>query len=454
MANHTDTIAAIVTPPGHGGVAIIRICGAKLESFITPLLAKRLVARYATYSEFLDIDGQPIDIGIAIYFPSPNSYTGEDTLELQAHGGPVVMDRLLKRVIQLGARQARPGEFSERAFLNGKIDLVQAEAVADLISASTEQAARGAIRSLKGEFSGRVNTLLEELTVLRVFIEAAIDFSEEEIDFLGDSKVSDGLEKLIGLINQLKKGASQGVLLGEGFNIVIAGAPNAGKSSLLNALLGQDRAIVSEVPGTTRDIVSEQINIDGLLVKIIDTAGLRSGPDTVEQEGIRRAWLSIADADSVLWVVDGSKGRGPRGEEVWPEYRERFPKRKNVTVVINKIDLIGQAPDLSYDGSKTIFLSAVTGQGINDLKDHLKSLAGFQQQESGSYSARRRHLTSLDDTENCLVRARGLLAETDTPGELVAEELRLAQQCLGQITGVVTNEDLLGKIFSSFCIGK
>ena len=454
MDNHTDTISAIITPPGRGGVGIIRVCGKRLDAFFNSLLKDKPAPRKALFRAFLDADGEEIDQGLVLYFPAPGSFTGEETLELHAHGGPVVLDRLLQRVISLGARQARPGEFSERAFLNGKLDLAQAEAIADLIDATTQQAARGAIRTLKGDFSKAITVVLEALGRLRVYIEAAIDFPEEEIDFLAEGNVSADLEALVEQINDILDKVGQGVLLKEGMTVAIAGPPNAGKSSLLNSLTGQDRAIVTDIPGTTRDTLTEQINIDGLPLNIVDTAGLRDSTDPVEQEGIRRAWIQISEADRVLWVVDGAVAGEQSFENAWPEYRQRFPNRDNVTAIVNKIDLIEGQAKFSRESRDVILVSALTGQGMEGLRTHLKSVAGFSSDAEGIYTARRRHLVALESTKKCLIDALEQLASANLGGELIAEDLRRAQQSLGEITGVVTSDDLLGQIFSSFCIGK
>ncbi|MBV1931051.1 MAG: tRNA uridine-5-carboxymethylaminomethyl(34) synthesis GTPase MnmE [Porticoccaceae bacterium] len=453
VKNHTDTIAAIITPPGRGGVGIIRVCGGNLDLFFTHLLATKPSPRKAIFTPFLDSDSREIDRGLALYFPAPGSFTGEETLELHAHGSPVVLDLLLQRIINLGARQARPGEFSERAFLNDKLDLAQAEAIADLIDAVTEEAARGAVRTLKGDFSKLIQDLLAALTHLRVYVEAAIDFPEEELDFLSDGKVEADLDELIARIKELLSKANQGVLLREGMTVVIAGRPNAGKSSLLNALSGVDRAIVTDIPGTTRDVLKEQINIDGLPLHIVDTAGLRDSIDLVEQAGIGRAWEQISEADSVLWVVD-SRVFDEHEADIWPEYRQRFGDRNNVTVVVNKTDLLGDDCSFESKGKGVISVSALTGYGMDDLRAHLKAIAGFSGQTEGTYSARRRHIVALESTQYCLVNALQQLKGGNPGGELIAEDLRLAQDYLGQITGVMTSDDLLGEIFSSFCIGK
>ncbi len=453
VRNHTDTITAIITPPGRGGVGIVRISGANLDLFFTQILATRPSPRQAIFTPFFDSESCEIDRGLALYFPAPGSFTGEETLELHAHGSPVVLDLLLRRIISLGARQARPGEFSERAFLNNKLDLAQAEAIADLIDAATEEAARGAVRTLKGDFSDFIHDLLAELTRLRVYVEAAIDFPEEELDFLSDGKVKAALQELIARITDLLRKANQGVLLKEGMTVVIAGRPNAGKSSLLNALSGIDRAIVTDIPGTTRDVLKEQINIDGLPLHIVDTAGLRESRDPVEQAGIERAWGQISEADSVLWVVD-SRNIGEYEADGWPEYRQRFGERDNVTVVVNKIDLLSIDSRLESKGDNVIAVSALTGYGIDELRSHLRSIAGFSGETEGVYSARRRHIAALENTEHFLINALNQLEGPNPGGELIAEDLRQAQDCMGEITGVMTSEDLLGEIFSSFCIGK
>ncbi len=459
MENYADTIAAIITPPGRGGVAIIRICGKNLDSYFDPLVGNKPSPRNAVFRPFLDANEQELDRGLVLYFPAPGSFTGEETLELHGHGGPVLMDQLLQRVIQLGARQARPGEFSERAFLNGKIDLAQAEAIADLIDATTKQAARGALRTLKGDFSKVIQNLLNGLTLLRVYVEVAIDFPEEEIDFFADGKVNSDLSTLIKQTRTLLNNASQGVLLKEGITVAIAGEPNAGKSSLLNALTGRDRAIVTETPGTTRDVLTEQINIDGLPIHIIDTAGLRESDNQVEQEGIRRAWVEIGEADSVLWVVDSrniniKKASEINPRDIWPEYHKRYPERNNVTVVINKIDLIDARNKSEELNKDIVWVSALTGHGIGSLRQQLKAIAGYGDQGEGLFTARRRHLEALTSVLASLIQAQQALSDVTQAGELVAEDLRVAQQYLGEITGVVTSNELLGQIFSSFCIGK
>lgn len=449
MSRHTETIAAQATPPGRGGVGIVRLSGPKCRDCADIILGHCPKPRYAEYLPFRSVSGEVIDEGIALYFPGPNSFTGEDVLELQGHGGPVVMDRLLAEVQHLGVRLARPGEFSERAFLNDKLDLAQAEAIADLIDSSSEQAARSALRSLRGEFSTRVNKLVDKLTELRMYVESAIDFPEEEIDFLADGEVQRRLDSIRKALDSVQAAAQQGSLLKEGMTVVLAGLPNAGKSSLLNALAGQESAIVTDIAGTTRDVLREQINLDGMPLHIIDTAGLRESVDAVEQEGIRRAWREIEKADRLLLLVDDERGVTEEEELILA----RLPTGLKITVIRNKSDLSGNPAKISeYNQVTEIRLSAKTGDGIELLRDYLKQSMGYQGSGEGSFMARRRHLDALDRASANLVTGNALLQQGS--GELLAEELRLAQQSLGEITGEVTSDDLLGKIFTSFCIGK
>lgn len=454
-----DTIAAIATPSGRGGVGIVRLSGADLGPFIAGLVKKDLPPRAAVYTGFLDTDGSIIDQGLAIFFPAPHSFTGESVLELQGHGGPVIMDALLQRCLALGARLARPGEFSERAFLNDKIDLTQAEAISDLIDASSEQAARCAIRSLQGEFSRHIHDLVESLTVLRIYVEAAIDFPEEEIDFLADGKVLNDLKQLIEQLNVAIAQAHQGTLMSEGMSVVIAGKPNAGKSSLLNALSGKETAIVTHIKGTTRDVLREQIHIDGMPLHVIDTAGLRETGDAVEQEGIRRAWKEIDGADRVLFVVDSSDDYSLDPASNWPEYFERYPNRGNISFVLNKGDLselpIGELSEKleRQQQQSTIVVSAKQGLGIDTLKEHLKKCMGYTGTTEGSFIARRRHMEALKQAQSLLLAGFNQLSEAGA-GELLAEDLRQAQHSLSEITGEFSSDDLLGRIFGSFCIGK
>ncbi|PXZ04953.1 tRNA uridine-5-carboxymethylaminomethyl(34) synthesis GTPase MnmE [Gilliamella apicola] len=451
----SDTIVAQATPPGRGGVGILRISGPKAQEVAQAVLGKLPKARYAEYLPFLANDGSTLDEGIALFFPNPHSFTGEDVLELQGHGGPVILDLLLKRILEIsGVRIARPGEFSERAFLNDKLDLAQAEAIADLIDASSEQAAKSAISSLQGVFSKKVNALVESLIHLRIFTEAAIDFPEEEIDFLSDGKIEAELNQVIQRLNEVRQEAKQGSLLREGMKVVIAGRPNAGKSSLLNALAGRDAAIVTNIAGTTRDVLREHIHIDGMPLHIIDTAGLREASDEVERIGIERAWQEIEQADRVLFMVDSTTTNETDPEKLWPEFIERLPKNMPVTVIRNKADLTGEALGYSEEeGYALIQLSARTGEGVTLLREHLKQAMGFSSSTEGGFLARRRHLQALEKAAEHLNNGQYQLI-TFHAGELLAEELRLAQEALSEITGEFTSDDLLGRIFSSFCIGK
>lgn len=450
----TDTIAAIATPPGKGGVGIIRVSGPKAEAIAQAILQRVPEPRFAHYGAFYESDGDVLDQGIALFFPGPNSFTGEDVLELQGHGGPVILDCLLKRVLSLGARLANPGEFSERAFLNDKLDLAQAEAIADLIDASSEQAARNAMHSLQGAFSKHIHDLVEAVIQLRIYVEAAIDFPEEEIDFLSDGKVAGDLVQIIRQLKSVKQQARQGTLIREGMSVVIAGKPNAGKSSLLNALSGRDSAIVTHIEGTTRDVLREHIHIDGLPLHIIDTAGLRESPDEVEQIGIARAWDEIRKADRILMVVDSSNNAATDPSELWPDFVQQLDNTDHLTLVRNKCDL-SQLPVQEQSDSRVpvITLSAKTGDGIDTLRQHLKQCIGYTGTTEGGFTARRRHLDALDRAEQLLITGQEQLLGM-AAGELLAEDLRQAQNCLSEITGEFTPDALLGRIFSSFCIGK
>lgn len=446
-----DTIAAIATPPGTGGIGVVRVSGSRAPEIARAVLGQMPAPRLATLSWFWDAEGLAIDQGIALFFPAPRSFTGEAVLELQGHGGPVVLDLLLQRLLQLGARLARPGEFSERAFLNGKLDLAQAEAIADLIASGTATAARLAGRTLRGTFSRQVEALVEQLIKLRTWIEAAMDFPEEEIDPLADSRVLADLAALMARIQEVQTTARQGSLVREGLDLVIAGPPNAGKSSLLNALSGTDTAIVTEIPGTTRDLLRQEIQIDGLPVHIFDTAGLRQAADPIEREGIRRARRRIEEADGVLWIFDDHLD--PQHADFDPHL---LPEPARVTFIRNKIDLTGTEPGFraTPDGAE-IALSARSGAGIQALREHIKTLAGFREVTAGSFLARRRHLDALERTLAALQQAQATLAATGACAlELVAEDLRQAQHALGEITGAFGPEDLLDRIFSGFCIGK
>ena len=450
-----DTIVAQATAPGRGGVGILRVSGPDCEAVAMAVLGKVPRLRYAEYLPFLDEQGQVLDQGIALLFKGPNSFTGEDVLELQGHGGPVVLDMLLRRILLLpGIRTARPGEFSERAFLNDKLDLAQAEAIADLIEATSEQAARSALHSLQGDFSRRINELVEALIRLRIYVEAAIDFPEEEIDFLSDGKVAGDLYAVIERLAQVQQEARQGALLREGMKVVIAGRPNAGKSSLLNALAGRESAIVTEIAGTTRDVLREHIHIDGMPLHIIDTAGLRHTEDAVEKIGIERAWAEIAQADRVLFLVDGTTTQATDPRQIWPEFVERLPAHIGMTLVRNKADLTGEPLATSEEQGHPVYrISAKTGLGLDALRQHLKACMGYQGSVEGGFMARRRHLEAINHADEHLQLAKEQL-EVYAAGELVAEELRLAQEFLSEITGQFTSDDLLGRIFSSFCIGK
>ncbi|MGZ8161240.1 MAG: tRNA uridine-5-carboxymethylaminomethyl(34) synthesis GTPase MnmE [Methylobacter sp.] len=442
-----DTIAACATPPGNGGIGIIRISGALVPDIAKQILTKPLIPRQALYSSFIDDDGSVIDSGIALFFPAPASYTGEDILELQGHGGSVVLDMLLRRVLSVGARLAKPGEFTERAFLNNKLDLAQAEAVADLIESSTAQSARSAQKSMQGVFSARINELVEELIELRTYVEAAIDFVDEEIDFLTDGVVENRLVKLLHSIKQVQKTAQQGRLLREGMTVVLAGKPNAGKSSLLNALAGHEAAIVTDIAGTTRDVLRERIQLDGLPLHIIDTAGLRESDNIIEKEGIRRTHEEISKADKILLLIDATE---PETESLL----KTLPPSTDIIKIYNKIDLIGRAPEIkqSLNGTE-IYLSIKTAEGMDLLTEYLKQSVGFNDAANNVFIARRRHIEALGKGYEFVENALNQL-KTSQAGELIAEDLRQAQMSLAEITGQFTSDDLLGKIFSSFCIGK
>jgi len=446
IEQNTDTIAAIATPPGRGGVGIIRISGPLVKEISEKILGKIPQPRFADYLPFLDQNNETIDSGLALYFVAPNSFTGEDVLELQGHGGPVVMDLLLQQVIDLGVRIAKPGEFSERAFLNEKVDLAQAEAIADLIEAGSEQAAKSAVKSLQGEFSRWIDGSVEALTHLRMYVEAAIDFPEEEIDFLSDGHVTKSLENILAEMDKIFASAQQGVLLRDGMQVVLIGQPNTGKSSLLNALAGRDSAIVTHIAGTTRDVLREEINIDGMPLHVIDTAGLRESDDVVEQEGIRRTWIEIEQADRALLLVDDKTGITEEDKKI----RQKLPKSLEVTIVRNKIDLTHST---AVEKRHEISLSAKSGEGVELLRNHLKKIMGYTGLTEGVFLARRRHLDALIRAKEFVLNGQAQLQELKA-GELLAEDLRQAQQALGEITGFVSSDALLGKIFSSFCIGK
>ena len=450
-----ETIVAQATAPGRGGIGILRVSGPLATEVAQAVLGKCPKPRMADYLPFKDDDGTILDQGIALYFKSPNSFTGEDVLELQGHGGQVVLDLLLKRILQIdGIRLARPGEFSEQAFLNDKLDLAQAEAIADLIDATSEQAARSALKSLQGEFSKKVNELVESVIYLRTYVEASIDFPDEEIDFLADGKIEANLRGIINQLEDVRSEAKQGSILREGMKVVIAGRPNAGKSSLLNALAGREAAIVTDIAGTTRDILREHIHIDGMPLHIIDTAGLRDATDEVERIGISRAWTEIEQADRIILMLDSSDPESADLSKVRSEFLAKLPTTLPVTIVRNKIDLNGeQASESEEDGYQMISLSAQTHDGIQLLREHLKQAMGFQTSMEGGFLARRRHLDALEKASEHLQIGLVQLTEFHA-GELLAEELRLVQTYLSEITGEFTSDDLLGNIFSSFCIGK
>lgn len=455
MIKATDTIVAQATAPGRGGVGIVRVSGPDAEAVAQIVLGKLPKVRYAEYLPFHDQHNDVLDQGIALLFKGPNSFTGEDVLELQGHGGPVVMDMLIKAILTIkNLRSANPGEFSERAFMNDKLDLAQAEAISDLIEASSEQAARSALHSLQGEFSNKVNELVESLIYLRIYVEASIDFPEEEVDFLSDGKIASDLYKIIANLSAVKEQAKQGAILRDGMKVVIAGRPNAGKSSLLNTLVGKESAIVTDIAGTTRDVMREHIHIDGMPLHIIDTAGLREGADEVERIGIERAWAEINNADRILFMLDATTTDAEDPSDIWPDFIEKLPKNVGLTVVRNKADLTGEELiTTEHDNHPVYRISAKTGLGVDDLKQHLKDIMGYQGNTEGGFMARRRHLEAIDRAEEHLLEGKVQLEEYQA-GELLAEELRLTQQHLSEITGEFTSDDLLGRIFSSFCIGK
>jgi len=444
--NHQDTIVAIATAAGAGGVGVLRLSGPRVTDIAAGLGLPSLRPRHAHYARFLGAAGETIDDGLALWFPGPRSFTGEAVLELQGHGSPVALRQLLARCIALGARQARPGEFSERAFLNGKLDLAQAEAIADLIAASDVRAARAARRSLDGVFSRRVEAVAEQITLLRIHVEAAIDFADEPLDTLGGAQVSAGLEEVATQLSFLLRDAERGRKLRDGLHAVLVGPPNVGKSSLLNALAGSDRAIVTEVAGTTRDTLRETIRIDGLELTLVDTAGLREGGDAIEREGMRRARAELQRADLALIVVDA---RDPAaGHEAVAADIVGVPQR---LWILNKCDLLDAAPVLD---EAAVAVSATTGAGLEELHARLAALAGTNAGESmeGEFSARARHVEAIVQASEHTDLAHTQLRHEHL--ELAAEELRLAHDCLGEITGRMTADDLLGRIFSSFCIGK
>lgn len=451
----TDTIAAIATPPGRGGICIIRVSGPDVRAIAQTITGSCPGPRYAAFARFRgasdsDGAGNVIDEGIVLYFPAPDSFTGEDVLELQGHGGVVVSDMILTSVLQAGARMARPGEFSERAFLNNKLDLAQAEAVADLIDAGSRQAAAAALRTLEGEFSRHIRTLLEELVSLRMYVESSIDFADEEIELLQSGDIRARLSGLVTTVDRITAAAGRGCVLGEGLQLVIAGRPNAGKSSLMNVLSGRESSIVTDIPGTTRDVIREHIVIAGIPIHAHDTAGIHEHAREIEEEGIRRARDILAHADLVLWVHDDTTDM----------HRHEYEKYQAGALIIvrNKIDKSGRAPGRQIQaGLPVVAISAETQQGMDLLHQEILQAARVGHYQENDFSARRRHLQVLEQAGACLRRAHARLKDqlqTDGGGELLAEELRLAHNTLNEITGEFTTDDLLGKIFAEFCIGK
>lgn len=451
MSINQETIAAIATPAGKGGIGIIRVSGQQTSLITQIICGKKIKPRQAEFVHFIDQE-DIIDEGLALFFPQPHSFTGEDVAEFHCHGSPIILDRMLQKILNLGARLAEPGEFSKRAFLNNKIDLIQAEAIADLIASGSRQAAKAAMNSLQGLFSIKIKELVEDLIKLRMYVEAAIDFSDEEIDFLAEDKLGSQLETITSKLTNILNNASQGQLLQEGITAVIIGKPNAGKSSLLNLLAGQESAMVTDIPGTTRDILREYIQIDGIPLHIVDTAGIRNTTDIIEKEGIKRAKNELEKADIILLVVEGPIKYDQNSIEIHEMNLTELGKP--IIVIFNKIDLSNQKPQItSYSGNTSVHMSAKTGAGLSLLTSEIKKQAGYQYSVEGIYTARRRHIDALNRTKEILNNAKEQFAKTGA-GELLAEDLRLAQKTLSEITGEFTSDDLLGKIFSSFCIGK
>ena len=450
MHDAADTICAVATPAGRGGVSIVRLSGPRSLALCTGLIGREPPPRVPVKASFRNGGGNLIDEGLVLYFPAPRSFTGDDVCELHSHGSPVVTQQLLQELVRCGARLAEPGEFSRRAFLNDKIDLAQAEAIADLISSASVTAARFALRSLQGEFSRRVDSLVETLTGLRVYVEAALDFPEEEVDFLSEGDIGKRLDALGEALAATLAQARVGHLVREGVQVAIVGEPNAGKSTLLNALSGEDSAIVTDIPGTTRDVLRQHINLDGLPLHILDTAGLRESVDPVEQEGIRRARKAMDDADLILLLLDSSRAPDAAGHLLWQELHADERYRERLLVVLNKCDL---SSGDTTGKQEALRISALTGEGLDLLRTRLKQRAGFSSDEEGGFIARQRHILALETAAEHLTAAITCMREARA-GELIAEELRLAQEALGEITGKVSSDALLGRIFSSFCIGK
>jgi len=455
MTGQPETICAVATPAGRGGISIIRLSGQKSLSAAEIILGFTPTPRHAHYCPFHNTLGDVLDTGIALYFPAPDSFTGEDVIEFQAHGGPYVMDMLLQELLSLDIRLADPGEFSQRAFLNDKIDLAQAEAIADLIDSNSEEAARFALRSLQGEFSALINDMVQSIIHLRMYVEAAIDFPEEEVDFLGTGEVENKLSGIRNQLNDVLLKARQGTIMKDGLTVVIAGEPNAGKSSLLNVLAGQSRAIVTDIAGTTRDTLREHISIDGMPLHIIDTAGLHESEDEVEQEGIRRAWEAIREGDLVLLLIDSSNSFNVQTSSLYQELNKEMDDPGNLFLVFNKIDLLDTKPGQTETirPHQTFHISVKDQEGLDLLKEAMKKHAGLSTTVEGGFIARRRHLDALNKASDFLLAAASQL-ENNKAGELVAEDLREAHMALESITGQFTPDDLLGEIFTSFCIGK
>lgn len=450
----TTTIAAIATAPGRGSVGIVRISGPLCLDLAAKIARLQPQARYAHYVPFYDKNNKLIDQGIILYFPAPNSFTGEDIIEFQCHGGPIILDVLLETLLNYGAVQAQPGEFSQRAFLNNKLDLAQAEAIADLIAATSRQAAAMAMQSLQGVFSDKVKSLLEQLIHLRMYVEAAIDFPEEEIDFIQDGKVEKLALEILTSIESTLMAAQQGNLMRDGMKVVLAGRPNAGKSSLMNALAGYEKALVTDIAGTTRDVLHEQLHLDGMPLHLIDTAGLRDTEDLVEQLGVARAWEEIIHADRILLLVDAQTTSSLDPKIIWPEFVQRLPYPERLTLVRNKIDLTAEKAGLDNSTpTPVVRLAAKQKLGVAALREHLKQVMGLATTTEGAFSARRRHLQALIQAQTIIYTGLQEL-RLNGSGELFAEDLRQAQHHLSEITGEFSADDLLGKIFSEFCIGK
>jgi len=442
-----DTIVAIATAAGRSGIGVVRISGLRLERIINEIIGRPLAPRQAVLAEFRDARGEVIDQGLALFFPAPHSYTGEAVLELQGHGGPVVLREILKRCLELGARPARPGEFTERAFLNDKLDLAQAESVADLIDAATTEAAKSALRSLQGAFSQRIEVLTRAVIELRALVEGTLDFPDEEIDFLKQADAEGKLASARARLQEVLSASQQGSLLREGIHVVLAGQPNVGKSSLLNCLAGEELAIVTEIPGTTRDAIRQSINLEGVPAHVIDTAGLRESDDPVEKIGIARTWAAIEKADVLVLLLDATQGESAADRSILKQLPASLPRIR----VMNKIDLLGRGPTREpSDDASTVWLSAKAGVGVGELRQAILQVVGWRADGEGLFMARERHIQALERAAAHLERAGGQGGKL----ELFAEELRLAQEALGAITGEYTSDDLLGEIFSRFCIGK